>query len=748
MIETITQANVGGPQSSTNIDNADLVVQAVPQSPIDMMQCLKSTAEASYQQDIKEFLAKPIILRSGVFSGTITPLYNNLLTDLFQVDIWKRKLQGFLAIRATVVVRLQLNANKFQQGRLIMAYVPGGPDSFFRYDVTPMTQLPHVEMDINTDTSAILEIPYVTPYTHFNLLSGIGESAYLCLRSYLPFQYGAGSSNCDYTIWCSLKDVELVTPALNTGFIAQSGISKKNIRDKEVAVFTGPVSSALSKLSSAATTLSGIPYISSYANTVSWVSAIGAKVAAAFGYSIPRDERPYLKINRGAYAGENNADGLDSSDTLGLMTTNCIQPLPGLGGTDFDEMSLQFLQQISTYWVTTTWSTGQIAGIVVKSFELNPAIFENTDAPSIGVYPLPVCMLANAFRYYRGSLIVKLKIAKTQFHSGRLIVSFSPSTGVGQSDWTNNDSAYLFREILDVRDATEYTFTIPYVSTEPYLETTTPYGKFEISVLNPLVAPDTVSSTVDIGIEIAAGPDMEWAYPQRIKYSPTTFYAQSGLGKDVTDIVKQEKCLGTSSATANSGAEVAGLCIGERIMSIKQLLNRWCYISDGVGLATQTTHRPFDIYPSKKGSLGAYTPSTKNDYITIFGSMYRYNRGGVNLKYYSSNQNLCIMKLGYSNSSTFTAPATIAQDFMISSITDSANMHKVSVNVPMYSRFHTRTSTCGAGPTSRPLAPDTSPSYVNMTLQALDSNCCFGRYAADDYQLGFFIGIPPCRTIL
>lgn len=744
MIETITQANVGGPQSSTNIDNADLVVQAVPQSPVDMMQCLKSTAEASYQQDIKEFLAKPIILRSGVFSGTITPLFNNLLTDLFQKDIWQRKLQGFLGIRATVVVRLQLNANKFQQGRLIMAYVPGGPDSFYRYDITPMTQLPHVEMDINSDTSAIIEIPYVTPYTHFNLLSGAGESAYLCIRSYLPFQYGAGSSTCDYTIWCSLKDVELVTPALNTGFIAQSGISKKNIRDKEVSVFTGPVSSALSKLSSAATTLSGIPYISSYANTVSWVSAIGAKVAAAFGYSIPRDERPYLKINRGAYAGENNADGLDSSDTLGLMTTNCVQPLPGLGGTDFDEMSLQFLQQISTYWTTITWNTSQIANTVVYAFELTPANFVNNDS-AIGTYPLPVGFLGKSFRYYRGSLIVKLKIAKTQFHSGRLIVSFSPNTGVDQSNWTNDDSAYLFREILDVRDATEYTFTVPYVSTEPYLETTTTYGKFAITVLNPLVAPDTVSSSIDMGIEIAAGPDMEWAYPQRIKLSPTTFYAQSGLSTDVTDIVKQQKCLGASGATTNSGAEVAGLCIGERVMSIKQLLNRWCFrLGSNMN---GTTYRPFDIYPSKKGSLGAFTASTQNDYITIFGSMYRFNRGSVNYKVYSPSQSFVNWTLGYSNTGVFTAPVAVTQDFMESSISDSPSLHKVSVNVPMYSRFHTRTSTCGAGLTSRPLAPDTSPSYLSFTSSNSDGGYQ-GRYAADDYQLGFFIGIPPCTILL
>lgn len=711
-----------------------------------MMQCLKSTAEATYQQDIKEFLAKPIILRTGAFAGSITPLFNNLLTDLFQVDIWKRKLQGFLAIRATVVVRLQLNANKFQQGRLIMGYVPAGADSFYRFDTTPMTQLPHVEMDINTDTSAVLEIPYVTPYTHFNLLSGIGESAYLCIKSYLPFKYGTGSSVCDYTVWCSLKDVELVTPALNTGYIAQSGISKKNIRDKEVSVFTGPVSSALSKLSSAATTLTGIPYISSYASTVSWVSAIGAKVAAAFGYSIPRDERPYLKVNRGFYAGENNADGLDSSDTLGLMTTNCVQPLPGLGGTDLDEMSLQFLQQISAYWYTTIWSTAAIADDTIAYFELKPTDFVNGDS-SIGVYPTPVGFLANAFRYYRGSLVVKLKLAKTQFHSGRLIVSFSPSTGVDQPDYTNDDTAYLFREIIDVRDAIEYTFTIPYVSTEPYLETDNSYGAFRVSVLNPLVAPDTVANSIDIGIEIAAGPDMEWAYPQRIKLSPTTFYAESGISLGVSDIVKQEKCLGSSTATANFGADVASLCIGEKIMSIKQLLNRWCYLTGDRPGGNGTVYRPFDLYPSKKASLGPVTASSFNDYITVFGSMYRFNRGGVNVKFYTPSTNRFNCILSYSDSNVFTLPTAVTQNFMESSINDNPASHKCSVNVPMYSRFHTRTSTCGAGLTTRPRAPDTSPSFLSININGTDTSTAFGRYAADDYQLGFFIGIPPCQIL-
>lgn len=735
-----------GPVSSTNVQSADVVVVSKPSVPLDLANCLKSVADASYQQNIHEFLAKPIILTQGDFVGTIPLIDFDLLSTLLLRAPWRDKLRGYLAIRATIVVRLQLNANKFQQGRIIMGYVPGGKDLFLRETLTALTQLPHVELDINSETAAVLEIPYTSPYTHFNLIDGTGESAALQVREYAPFRYGAGSSVCGYTIWCSLKDVELVTPTTNTGWIAQSGKvpRKANLKDTELVTMTqGPISGMLNKISAAATVLGDIPLLSSYAGTLAWVTAIGSRVATVFGYSQPRNENLVTKTNRSKYSYENTADGVDNCDTLALSATNAVSILPGLGATNLDEMSLQFIQQIPAYFRTDDWTTSQNYGDNVVALALRPSDFYVTSiVPGANDYT-PVGFCANLFRYYRGSLKITMKLSKTQFHSGRLAVSFNPGSNPA-GPYTIDDSDYLFREIIDVRDATEYTFLIPFVATQPYLDTSEIYGLFLVHVLNPLVAPDTVSATVDLLLEISAHHDMEWAMPKEIGLSPTNFYAQSGVGATMESLVHKDKCLGPSSPTVHTGADVASLCIGEKIMSVKQLLNRLNYTIANWGLSR--VFRPFDIYPSFKGSLGLFTASSNNDYITIFSSCYRYNRGSVNIK--SSNRYAQAMHCVLSYNDTATVlPAITSRRLTSSGITNDSTIAHMGINVPMYHKYHTRTSTSTYGVNFRSLTPHTSPIVTNWTHTNNDDNAIFGRYAGDDFQLGFFIGIPPMTTI-
>lgn len=735
-----------GPVSSTNVQSADVVVVSKPSIPLDLANCLKSAAEASYQQNIHEFLAKPIVLTQGDFVGTIPLIDFDLLSTLLLKAPWRDKLRGYLAIRATIVVRLQLNANKFQQGRLIMGYIPAGKDNFLRETLTALTQLPHVELDINSETAAVLEIPYTSPYTHFNLIDGTGESASLLVREYAPFKFGAGSSVCGYTIWCSLKDVELVTPVTNVGWIAQSGKipRKTNIKDTELKTMTqGPISGMLNKISSAATVLGDIPLISSYAGTLAWVSAIGARVATVFGYSQPRNENLVTKNNRSKYSYENTADGVDNCDTLGLSATNAVSILPGLGATNLDEMSLQYLQQVPAYFKTNVWRTVDNYGDVIDAISLRPDQFAITSIVPGASDMTPVAFLANMFRYYRGSLKVTVKLSKTQFHSGRLIVSFNPGSNPG-GVYAIEDSDYIFREIIDVRDATEYTFLVPFVATQPYLGTDESYGLLTVHVLNPLVAPDTVSSEVDLLFEISAHHDMEWSLPKEFRFSPTTFYAQSGVGANMEELVHKDKCLGPSSPTVHLGADVASLCIGEKIMSVKQLMNRLNYKIENWGLSR--VFRPFDTYPSFKGSLGLFTPSTNNDYITVFASCYRYNRGSVNIKSTNRFAQAVHCVLSY-NDTNAPLPALATKKFMSSSITNDSTIAHMGINVPMYHKYHTRTSSCRTGPSSRFLTPHTSPIVTNWSHTNNDDNAIFGRYAGDDYQLGFFIGIPPMTII-
>lgn len=100
------------------------VVSDVPHS----REIVNSATTGVLSQDVASFLAKPV----PVVTGSLTPA-NLAGTLLFKIDIantmmaqaiWTDKLRGFLNYRGTAKVRLQLNANPFMAGRLLMAYIP------------------------------------------------------------------------------------------------------------------------------------------------------------------------------------------------------------------------------------------------------------------------------------------------------------------------------------------------------------------------------------------------------------------------------------------------------------------------------------------------------------------------------------------------------------------------------------------------------------------------------------------------
>jgi len=89
--------------------------------------------------------------------------------------------------------------------------------------------------------------------------------------------------------------------------------------------------------------------------------------------------------------------------------------------------------------------------------------------------------------------------------------------------------------------------------------------------LNPLVAPSTVSTTVTILVEVSAGPDYEVAYPRSISDRPVLVVNPQGGGNNVCEIVSTE--IGNSNNRDSLAPSL--LCIGERVLSLLQLIRRF-----------------------------------------------------------------------------------------------------------------------------------------------------------------------------
>jgi len=119
----------------------------------------------------------------------------------------------------------------------------------------------------------------------------------------------------------------------------------------------------------------------------------------------------------------------------------------------------------------------------------------------------------------------------------------------------------------------------------------------DLLVLNPLVAPSGVSTTVPILIEVSAGEDFEWAGPAQPSGDPVLQWTpQSGRivpqagRKDCA--ITEESVGGAHDAQSLMSARAA---IGERVLSFRSLLKRFNRIittPDG-----QTMNQFFSCYP-------------------------------------------------------------------------------------------------------------------------------------------------------
>jgi hypothetical protein len=134
------------------------------------------------------------------------------------------------------------------------------------------------------------------------------------------------------------------------------------------------------------------------------------------------------------------------------------------------------------------------------------------------------------FEYFTGNLVVRIHVAKTEFHSGRLLVSFTPQI---ISPPTITSSDFLLKSIVDLRDDSIFEIKVPFPSLLPYLKTNDVAGAVHILVLNELRAPASVSQSIDMIIELAM-EDVEFACPDSslkgcLPYTTGAFVAQARL---------------------------------------------------------------------------------------------------------------------------------------------------------------------------------------------------------------------------
>lgn len=563
LVDSDPAATSTSQEITTFIDDSAIQEASVPELTNPQGSVIAPASE-SRNHTIEDILSRPVKITQQ--SWTTSQLQD---TDIYSVafpdaivnasELIKDKLQNFTYLRADVCVRVIVNASTFQQGKLLAYFAPFsrvvGNRATLNEFLSAKTTFPHLVLDAATGNSGVLRIPFVSPYTHYNLTTVQGDMGSFRITVLNQLQT---LTNCDVTVFAWFENIDLGVPTARANFtplFSSSSLSQKE-RDmikllvdrkyirvrknkiNELSTLTGGyiseiaedveksskglVTATLEHLGGFAAGAKELPIIGGVFKPVQWIANAASRVSAALGFCKPTSLVTQTKFQNVPAFGYTHTDGLDQSTTLGCFQDNQIQQRGDLFGSKVDEMSLSFICSHSNWIHTFAWPAAATATTNLLEFAVHPGLSSISD---LLIRPTILGFASAPFNYWRGGLTYKIQVAKTAYHSGRIRIAFVPSGVLAQP--YNLDTCYSW--VLDLRTSDQIEFTIPYISNTQYKSvllapvdgvpnTDSSTGVLKIEVLNSLRAPDTVAQTVDVNIWIKGADDYQLAIPDFNRY--------------------------------------------------------------------------------------------------------------------------------------------------------------------------------------------------------------------------------------
>jgi len=770
-------------ENSTANDSERIVQKttAIDSSTSDLEKYTNNALEESLrriilkQSDVADFLGKKYELGTTTWATT-----DPINTNLFTIDIdfylqsravFADKISGFLNFRANAVITVELNASPFQSGIFRLEWKPYATNDPDWRDIDLMhtrsliqrSQLPGVFHNIRTNTCS-LSVPLIGPQNSKTLDGSVTSWSFglVDITTYTALLSGAADT-LTMRMFISFEDVEIDTPYKNQMGV-MSGKKPENEERKEKGIVTR-TSGTITKVLS---TLDQIPGIQSVTGPALWLSKLINGTADAFGWSKPNVDQTMNRVTSNIMYYGPNFNGADASVKLSLDATSAVSAVsratinPG-----DDEMSISFIKSQWSYFTEFAYTYDAAAGANLLTLEHRPSAYTGTVSipmtagGSTTVYLMtPVCYLANLFDNWCGDLEFKIMFNKTGFHTGAISFTYVPTRTALGITYLNN--VYNLREILDIQTCDEFCFRMPYCLPDPYLPYLTPSGYLKIEVVTPLKAVGNVADHITGVVLVRGAPNMDFQVP-RNKLPFALYYDQGG---DITN----EGCVEGSEIglqPVNYNVAKSALCVGENITSTKQLLSKLRFAKFKSGTLAGVTFKTIFIPPLWHGvtyykkTAGTYAQAAtmgESDFISTHAMCYQFVRGSMR---YAASTATTSLK-GFI---TDKIPSNITQtnwfsanDEVLNSTLDPLQLingafvsnpyeETCIVTDPYYNKYPVtviRPSYTNTQSWSTKFGPNHSIGFSSTALlQFFDGSFILQRAAGEDYQLSFWLGVPP-----
>nr|UNI73822.1 MAG: capsid protein [brine shrimp dicistro-like virus 1] len=733
---------------------------------------------------MRDFLAKPVPVATGSFSTADAVLdlkFQARIYDLILAQsIWLNKLHGYLNMRGTVKLRLVINPTPFQAGLARLSVFPCEnvlvqEARMHLYDRVTISQLPGAFLNFN-DNFVEVSVPYLSPTTYLQRdLYSSGEhvdwgSVYI--HVFTPLNTGTGPSTVSYTLWMSVEDLELSGMVIPQGIDSLGSSSSSQVQDQEAK--QGPLGKIMANTTRLASSLGAIPSLLPLSKQAAWVTRALGGFADAFGWSKP-SVTPESMVNViGAHSNAVHTKGHDPSVPLSLDPGNKIISISSASPDGADEMSFNFIKTRWAVYQAYPWSTSDNSGDTLISKEVSPLSMQILHV--VGATPfysiVPAAALAKVYNNFRGSFEFRLRIIKTGFHTGTLSISYLPGKKTTPLAYT--DAPYVYRQILDIQEGTEFCYTLPYLLAQDFIGVQESMGMFTVHVVNPLRAPETVSSQIRIYLEIRGGSDLIYTHPKGCNISP--FVPQ---GVDIDTIGLADCVVLGASDPSDTGVAHCQLSNGEIQQSCLELLKASHSLLFRPSIDRPGINDVSSFAVARAGSVrwdgSAFTSCEYGgDLFSWFYSMFALSRGSMRYR---------ILPLGSSDVPAFRAmilgpsdliggndwpvyfttnyPPAVSSPWvktlmssnaaLTDQLGDSSRVYQspsinsgLAVQIPFYSKYRFMLNRLYAttGLSGQSFAPEVSVAFKCNSGTVAQVQ----RSVGDDFQLAYFVGVPTFIT--
>lgn len=541
----------------------------------------------SRNADLSEFLSRPVNIYTNnmAIGANIIDGFNPWYL-YFNTTSIKKKIDNYAFVRCNLHIKVVVNASPFYYGAILYSYAPLAAEfESARINAgsvleTAYSQRPHFIVYPQTGEAGEMVLPFLyhrewLPLTSATSLNNMGR---ITVDSFTPLRSANGTvgTSIDVKVYAWAEDVELA--GLTVNLAVQSGEEYGK----------GVISKPASAVARATGLLSDTPVIGPFMTATSVAAGAVSNIASLFGYTkvpVLDDVKPVKNLPFHALAVSDVSECserlcVDSKNEL-TINNKCI------GDASVDPLSISSFVQRSAYLTQFTWTAAATNNTLLWNSYVTPFLSALTAGTGQTIVNgTPMWLVANMFNYWRGDIIFDLKIVCTQYHKGRLRISWDP---VGDVANTTDSSTEVFTTIIDIADTTTVSLRVPYCQRTAYHKspsdlTATIYGTsplavdtqdfvngiLTVRVCNPQTSP-IASADIIVLVTVRGGENLEFAAPCEPPANLHYFTVQSGLISqngldDITEV--------TFGGHSTVDPHVNLVYFGEKVSNLRSLLMR------------------------------------------------------------------------------------------------------------------------------------------------------------------------------